>query len=141
MKQLFFCSLSRLRQALAFVVYARTPNFIDICMISDFFPMIFFFKFSGSFNFILFKHLLLYIRPLIYLSLEETDSLLSAFVLKKLVFHTISISPYLKPYFSIFHSDYLINIFPYLRALVNLGCQLLVILLQVQVKKSKNERK
>ena len=46
----------------------------------------------------------------ISLSLEETDSLLFTFVLKK-------------PYFPIFHTNYLINICPYLRALANLGCQ------------------
>ena len=28
-----------------------------------------------------------------------------------------------KPYFSVFHTNYLINISPYLRALANLGCQ------------------
>ena len=39
-----------------------------------------------------------------FLALEETDSLLFTFVLKK-------------PYFSIFHKNYLINISPYLRAL------------------------
>ena len=39
----------------------------------------------------------------IYLSLEETDSLLFTFVLKK-------------PYFSIFHRNYLINISPYQKA-------------------------
>ena len=44
------------------------------------------------------------------LPLEETDFLLFTFVLKKLCF-------------SIFHTNYLINISPYLRALANLGCQ------------------
>ena len=53
-----------------------------------------FLKFSiffSSYNFILFKNLLLYIWSLIFcLPLEETDSLLLSFVLKK-------------PYFSVFH--------------------------------------
>ena len=41
--------------------------------------------------------------------MEETDSLLYTFVLKK-------------PYFSIFHANYLINISPFLRALAHSGC-------------------
>ena len=41
--------------------------------------------------------------------MEETDFLLYTFVLKK-------------PYFSIFHANYLINISPFLRALAHSGC-------------------
>ena len=46
----------------------------------------------------------------LFVFLEETDSLMFTFILKK-------------PYFSISHTSYLINISPYLRALANLGCQ------------------
>ena len=41
--------------------------------------------------------------------MEETDSLLHTFVLKK-------------PYFSIFHTNYLTNISPFLKALAHSGC-------------------
>ena len=66
---------------------------------AHFFPVTFssFQKFFGFCNFILFKHLLLHIWPLVFcLTLEKTDSLLYTFVLKK-------------PYFSIFGTNYLIN--------------------------------
>ena len=64
-------------QQLAYVAYVQTSTFIDAHLILDvhtfthtliFFPMIFskFKNFSGSYNFILFKNLLLYIWPLIY---------------------------------------------------------------------------
>ena len=66
--------------------------------------------FFGYCNVMLFKNLLLYIWSFIYLFLEETDSLLFTFLLKG-------------PYFSIFYTNYLINVFPYLRALANLECQ------------------
>ena len=51
------------------------------------------------------------IWPLICLSLEEMDSLLFTFVVKK-------------SYFPICYTNYLINIFPDFRAFANLGCQL-----------------
>ena len=126
---------------MAFVVYVRTPNFIDICTISDFFPMIFFFKFCGSFNFILFKHLLLYIRPLIYLFDLGRDRFFTVCICFKET--CFSYNQYFSlPQTLFFNFSFrLFNIFPYLRALANIGCQLLVMLLQVQVKKSKNERK
>ena len=65
-------------QQLAYVAYIHMPIFIGIHMIWDMHTMtctvIFslclfegFKKFSGSYNFILFKNLLLYNRPLIYL--------------------------------------------------------------------------
>ena len=44
--------------------------------------------------------------------MEETDSLLFTFILEK-------------PCFSIFHTNYLINISPYLTALANLQCIIL----------------
>ena len=49
-------------------------------------------------------------RWFISLFLEETDSLLFKFILKK-------------SYFSIFHTNYLIDISPYLKALAKLGFQ------------------
>ena len=94
------------------------PTFISVCLILDmrmvtciliFFPAIFL-KFSKFFC-ILFKNLLLYIWSLICLSLEENDSLLFTFILKK-------------PYFPIFHTNSLRNISPYFRAFANLGCQI-----------------
>ena len=66
---------------------------------------------SGSYNSILFKNLQLYIWLLIYcLSLEKTNLLLFTFALKK-------------RHFPIFHVNYLLNIYPYLRGLAILGCQ------------------
>ena len=102
---------------LAYVAYVLTPNFISVYMICpDFpwflhslFPMICysFQFFSGSYNFILFQNLLLYIW-LLFVSLEETDSLMLTLVLKK-------------PLFFHFWCK-LFNISVYLRTLANLGC-------------------
>ena len=54
-----------------------------IDMYAHFFPMVFesFQNFSGFYNFILFKNLLLHIWPLICLSLEAADALLFTFAL------------------------------------------------------------
>ena len=52
--------------------------------------------------------LYIYIFTIICLEFEETNSLLFTFLLN---------------YFSIFHTNYLVNISPYLRALAYLECQ------------------
>ena len=61
---------------LGYVAYVRTPTFIGVRMILDMFTLtgilifsLWFFKVFKVFNFILFKNLLLYIWPLIYLLL------------------------------------------------------------------------
>ena len=92
--------------------YLCKPTFIGACMILDMHTLthilifsIWFFKvfLVLLFWFWFFKILMLYIWPVIICSsLQETDSLLFTFVLKK-------------PYFPIFHKNYPINISPYLR--------------------------
>ena len=71
-----------------------------------------FFKFSyfsGSYNFILLKNVLLYIWFLIYLFVLVRDRFFIVYIWLK------------KPDFSTSHTNCLINIFPYLRALANLS--------------------
>ena len=106
---------------LAYVAYGHTLIFIGARMILDmrtFTRMLvfyLFFKVSKIFLVLIILYCLkayCYIFDLqfICLALEDTDSLLFKFVLKK-------------PYFSNFYTNYLINIYPYLRALSNLECQ------------------
>ena len=76
-----------------------------VMYLCSFFPYGFL-KFSKIFWFLKFYA----VKIVFFLFMEETDLLLFRFVLKK-------------PYFSIFHTSYLIYISPYLRALANLGCQ------------------
>ena len=65
-------------------------------------------NFSSSYNFILFKNLLLHIWPLIYLFLLERDSFYTVYICFKEILFFIQI----------------FNTSPYLRALAaNLGCQ------------------
>ena len=87
---------------LAYLAFACTPNFIGVRMNLDMCPLtlmlifsLWLFKVFKKFFLVLvlFKNLLVYIWPLICLSLEETDCLLFTFVLKKL-------------YISIFHTKY-----------------------------------
>ena len=75
---------------------------------AHFLPMIFE-NFSSSDSFILFKNLLLYISPLINLFVLARHRFFTVFIFLK------------KPYFSIFHKNYLINISRYLGALANLS--------------------
>ena len=98
----------RVRQ-LMYTAYVPTPTFIDIWMILGMCTLTCMLNFSLWF-FKVFKIFLILIclYCLICLSLEETDSLLFKFVLKK-------------PYFSIFDTNYVINISPYFRLLANLG--------------------
>ena len=95
-------------QQLVYVAYVCTHTFISICIIlgmhtlaqMHIFPT-YFLMFSKKFLVLTVLYILK--SNFIYLSLEETDSLLFTFVLKKL-------------YFSIFHRNYLINISPYQKA-------------------------
>ena len=61
--------------------YWHMHDFGHVCIDSHFFLWFFLSiqDFSSSYNLILFKNLQLYIWPLIYLTLEETDSLLFTF--------------------------------------------------------------
>ena len=94
---------------LMYTAYIPTPTSIGIWMILDMCTLTHMLIFSLWF-FKVFKIFLILtsLYRLICLSLEETDSLLFKFVLKK-------------PYFSIFHTIYVINISPYFRLLANLG--------------------
>ena len=106
---------------LTYVAYVLTFTFIDVRMILDMCTLTRTLIFSLWFDkvFKIFQVLIIlnclksycYIFELqfICLSLEETTSLLFTFALNKL-------------YFPFFHTNYLINIYPYLRALANLGC-------------------
>ena len=111
------CLFIRVQQW-AYILYVHIPTFIGVHMISDISTLtrtlnfsLWFFKVFKIFLvliiFLLFKNLLLYVWSL---PLEETYSSLFTFLLKK-------------PYFSMFHTNYSVNIFPYLRALANLECQ------------------
>ena len=102
------------RSKLAYVGYVRAPIFIDLCINLDmgaltrrliFFPMIFlsFQKLSGSYNFIPVEPLLLYVWPLSYLFLLGRERFFTVYICFK------------KPFFSIFHTNYWINISHYLR--------------------------
>ena len=102
---------------LAYVAYVRTPTLISVHMIwiylgwhvRSLFPYGFlkFSKFSCSYNFMLLKNLQLHIWLLIYLFVLWRDRFSTVtFVLKK-------------PYFSVFNTNYLINISPYLGAPAN----------------------
>ena len=96
---------SRVRQ-LAYVAWVRRPTFIGVNMILDMRPLTralifslwFFIHFSDSCNFILFKNLLLYIWPFIYLFVHGRDRFFTAYNCFK---ETL--------YFSIFHTNYLIK--------------------------------
>ena len=109
-------------QQLAYVAFVRTSTFIGIHMILDMYILTRMLIFS-FWIFTVFKIFIVLIISyclktycnifelyLICLSLKETDSWLFTFVLKK-------------PHFSIFHTNYLANISPYLRALADLQCQ------------------
>ena len=94
-------------QQLVYVIYICTPNFGNAFydMYTHFFHTI-----SLWFLYCWKTYCYKFDFKFICLSFKETGSLLFTFVLKK-------------PYFSIFHTNYLINISPYIKALVNLGCQ------------------
>ena len=91
---------SRVRQ-LVYTAYVCTPTFIGIRMILDMctltrtfiiFPYDFLkFYFSGSYNFILFKNLLLYIWPLIYLFVLVRDWFFTVYIhVKETLFFNFS---------------------------------------------------
>ena len=116
------CLFIRVEQ-LAYVAYTHITTFIGVSMISDIstltqtliFSLWFFKVFKIFLVLIIYMYCLktycfIFDLSFIFLSLKETDSLLFTFLLKK-------------PYLSMFHTNYLINTFPYLRALANLGCQ------------------
>ena len=106
---------------LTYVAYVLTFTFIDVRMILDMCTLtrtlifsLWFYKVFKIFQVLIILNCLksyCYIFDLqfICLSLEETTSLLFTFALNKL-------------YFPFFHTNYLINIYPYLRGLANLGC-------------------
>ena len=107
---------------LTYVAYVHTSTFVGIHMILDIrtltptliFPSEFesFQNFCGSYNFILFKNILRCIWTLTYLLVFGRDRFFTVYICFKET-----------PYFSIFHTNYLINISPNLRALISLQCQ------------------
>ena len=90
--------------------YLHTHDFAHVYFDTYSHCFLMIFQISGSYNFTLFKNLILYFWTFICLSLKERGPLLLSFVLKK-------------PYFPFFHTNYLINISPYVRTHTNLVCQ------------------
>ena len=106
--------LTRVRQ-LAYVAYVRTPTFNDVRMILDMgtlkltliFSLWLFKVFKIFLNLIIlqFKNLMLYIGPLTFLLVLGRDRFFTVYIYFK------------ETYFPIFHTNYLINISPYLEHL------------------------
>ena len=114
-----FIILDRVWQ-LAYVAYVRTTTFIGVYMIFDMHTLtltfIFLWFFKG-FNIFLVLIFLCCLKTYCYIF----DFLIYLFVLERYRFFTVHIC--WKPYFSIFHTSYFINISPYIREFANLGCQ------------------
>ena len=93
---------------LGYVAYVRMPTFIGVRMILDMFTLtgilifsLWFFKVFKVFNFILFKNLLLYIWPLIYLFVLGRDIFFTAYIcFKETFFYNFSYN-LINKYFSL----------------------------------------